>query len=126
MARIPAKPPSSWAEVCLLKPRLRQQAKESGYLSEWRRLDRAALNGTDTLAEWRELCARIVEHGAWYGTYAIRPDEDPADLTYACPNARRCDRRAAPDATGRGPTCHLSAEPMIRQAPDGPQEGRSR
>ncbi len=111
--------PSSWAEVCVLKPRLRQQAKEAGYLSEWRTLAAAAESGADTLEAWRELCARIAEHGSWYGTYAIRDDAEDEDPVYRCPSARRCERRTVPDRPGEVPVCHLSGAPMTGSAHGG-------
>jgi hypothetical protein len=118
MTPSPPRLPSSWAEICVLKPRLRQQARESGRLSDWRRLSEKARTGTDTLEEWRDLCAHIAEHGAWYGTYAIRDGEDDDDTpTFGCSNGRRCERRAAPGRPGEVPVCHLSGEPMTRSAP---------
>ncbi|MEU8147924.1 hypothetical protein [Nonomuraea sp. NPDC048901] len=117
MLQEPPALPESWADICALKRRLRQQAKEAGHLPEWRELDRAARTGADTLEKWLSLCAKIAESGRWYGSYVIRDgltedgDED-AEQLYGCPNQRRCERIATATSTGAPPLCDLSAEPM--------------
>lgn len=106
--------PASWANVCPLVPRLRQLAKESGHLAEWRRLGAAARDGKDSLEEWQELCVRIARDGEWYDSYAIRDglgDEDPPGA-YGCPSHRRCGRTAEGGRRGEPPECHLAGMPM--------------
>ncbi|WP_067792284.1 hypothetical protein [Actinomadura formosensis] len=111
----PQRLPSSWAEVCALKDRLRALAKRSGHLTEWRNLDEAARRRADTLREWRALAAKITEHGVLYGSYGIRDGLDGAgEPVYRCPGERHCDRVARADDHGRAPMCHLAGTPMTR------------
>ncbi|WP_062441100.1 hypothetical protein [Herbidospora daliensis] len=115
MLQEPPELPTSWADICALKRRLRQSARETGHYLLWRDLDDDAKKGLDTIEGWLGLCEKIAEGGEWYGSYIIRDgaaeDDDDGEQLYGCPNHRRCERVMTACPRGR-PICELSGEPM--------------
>ncbi|MEO3809051.1 hypothetical protein ABGB17_08620 [Sphaerisporangium sp. B11E5] len=112
-------PALSWADVCVVKDRLRQEARQSGFLAEWRELDRAAVVGTDSLDGWLGLIAMIDEHRGAAASWEIRngdhgADDDEDVARYRCPTHRSCGRREAVTALAPPPVCRLSGAPMAR------------
>lgn len=114
----PPAPPSSWAEVCAAKRRLRQASRESGDFIEWRELHDRARSGTDTIEAWNRLFRKVAEHGVWYGLYAMRGDDDDeeqVDPAYGCPDPRRhCGRVVT--TSGSAPICELTGIEMVPAA----------